>query len=170
MASLGGLKRDTAFHLSLGSTFAKIRTRQHLLSAVCEFEHAVELTEDPELIWLAYQNKADVLSALGEFKDAIAAASSALGVLPEHRFYNKHRLFRLISDANLHLGNRDTALEAAVKAWESAPNDPAVAFCLYDKSRPISSSEWEPRPSQISPRVVLNRKMRCNSYNALLGS
>ena len=32
--------------LSLGSTFAKIWTRQHLLSAVDEFEHAIELTEN----------------------------------------------------------------------------------------------------------------------------
>lgn len=130
MASLGGLERDTAFHLSLGSTFAKIKTHQHLLSAVGEFEHAIELTEDPELIWLAYLNKADVLSALGEFKDVIAAASSALEVLPEHRSYKKRQLLRIISDASLHLGNRDVALEAAVKAWESAPNDPAVAFSL----------------------------------------
>jgi tetratricopeptide (TPR) repeat protein len=128
MASLGGLEKDTAFHYSLGSTFAKIRTRQHLLSAMGEFEHAIELTEDPEWIWLAHWNKAEVLSALGEFKDAIAAASSALEVLPEHRSYNKRQLLRLIQSANLHLGNQDAALEAAVKAWESAPNDPVVAF------------------------------------------
>jgi tetratricopeptide (TPR) repeat protein len=130
MASLGGLERDTAFHFSLGSTFAKIKTRQHLLSAVSEFEYAIELTEDPEWIWLAYLNKANVLSALGEFKDVIAAASSALEVLPEDRSYNKRQLLRLISNANLDLGNRDAALEAAVKAWESAPDDPAVAFYL----------------------------------------
>jgi tetratricopeptide (TPR) repeat protein len=130
MASLGGLERDTTFHFSLGCTFAKIRTRQHLLSAVGEFEHAIELTEDPERIWLAYLNKADVLSALGEYKDAIAAASSALEVLPGLRSYNKRQLLRLISGANLHLGNRDAALEAAVKAWESAPNDEHVAFNL----------------------------------------
>jgi tetratricopeptide (TPR) repeat protein len=90
----------------------------------------MELTEDPEWIWLAYWNKAEVLYALGEFKDVIAAASSALEVLPEHRSYKKQQILRLIQDANLHLGNRDAALEAAVKAWESAPNDPAVAFYL----------------------------------------
>ena len=117
MASLGALERDTTFHFFLGSTFAKIRTRQHLLSAVDEFEYAIELTEDPEWIWLAYSSKADVLSALGEFKDVIAAASSALEVLPEHRSYNKRQLLRFISDSNLHLGNQDAALEAAVKAW-----------------------------------------------------
>lgn len=130
MASLGGLERDTAFHVSLGSTFAKIRTRQHLLSAAREFQHAIELTEDPEWIWIAYMNKAGVLTELGEFKEVIAAASSALEVLPEGRSYNKRELLRLIQDANLHLGNRDAALEAAAKAWESAPNDPAVAFYL----------------------------------------
>ncbi|KAE8440341.1 hypothetical protein EG329_008560 [Mollisiaceae sp. DMI_Dod_QoI] len=130
MASLGGLDRDTKFHFALGSTFAKIRTRQHLLSAVGEFKHAIELTEDPEWIWLAYLNKADVLSALGELKDVIAAASSALEFLPEHRSYKKRQLLRLISGANLHLGNRDAALETAVKAWGSAPKDPGVAFSL----------------------------------------
>jgi len=130
MASLGGLERDAAFHHSLGSTFAKIRTRQHLLSAVSEFENAIELTEDPERIWLTYWNKAEVHSALGEFQDVIAAATSALENLPEHRSYNKRQLLRLIQDANLDLGNRDAALEAAVKAWDSAPNDPAAAFYL----------------------------------------
>ena len=130
MGSLSGLEKDTAFHFALGSTFAKIRTRKHLLSAVEEFEQAIKLTEDPEWIWVAYWEKAEVLSALGEFKDVITAASRALESLPEHRSYNKRQLLRLIQDANLHLGNRDAALEAAVKAWESAPNDPAVAFYL----------------------------------------
>jgi tetratricopeptide (TPR) repeat protein len=130
MASLGGLVRDTTFHFSLGSTFAKIRTRQHLLSAVSEFEQAIELAEDLDSKWRAHLNKANVLSALGEFKDVIAAASTALGVLPEYRFYKKRQLHRLIRDANLHLGNRDAALEAAVKARKSALNDPVAAFHL----------------------------------------
>ncbi|KFY61173.1 hypothetical protein V497_03119 [Pseudogymnoascus sp. VKM F-4516 (FW-969)] len=130
MASLGGMERDAAFHSSLGSTFAKIRTSQHLLAAVGEFEQAIKLTEDPEQLWLAKLNKADVLSTLGKFEDAIEAASSALKVLPESRFYIKRQLIRLISGANLHLGNGDAALEAAVKEWESAPNDPVVGFNL----------------------------------------
>ncbi|KAL5354826.1 hypothetical protein ACLOAV_000917 [Pseudogymnoascus australis] len=130
MASLGGFERDAAFHSSLGSTFAKIRTSQHLLAAVGEFEQAIRLTEDPEQIWLAKLNKADVLSTLGKLEDAIEAASSALKVLPETRFYIKRQLIRLISGANLHLGNRDAALNAAVKEWESAPTDPVVGFNL----------------------------------------
>jgi tetratricopeptide (TPR) repeat protein len=130
MALLGGLERDKTFHFYLGSTFAKIRTRQHLLSAVSEFEKVIELTDNPEWIWLAYFNKADVLSALGESKDVIAAASSALEILPKHSYNNEQILLGLISGANLHLGIRDAAFEAAVTAWESAPNDPYVAFNL----------------------------------------
>lgn len=130
MASLGGLERDVAFHFCLGSTFAKIRTRQHLLSAVGEFEHAIKLTEDPQFICLVHLNKADVFSALGEFKDVIAAASSALEVVSEDRFFNERQPLWLIAGANLHLGNRDAALKSAVKAWESALHDPTEAFRL----------------------------------------
>ena len=130
MTLLGGLERNPAFHLSLGSTFAKIRTRQHLLSALDEFQQAIELTGDSEDMWLAHWNKATVLYALGDFEDAVTAASSAWEVLPEYRSYNRSQILRLIRDANQQLGDRDAAFETAVKARESAPNDPAVTFSL----------------------------------------
>ncbi|KAK7180111.1 hypothetical protein DPSP01_012308 [Paraphaeosphaeria sporulosa] len=130
MSALCGLERNMHFYLALGSTFAKIRTSQHLLAAVDEFEHAIQLTEYPEWIWLAYKKKAKVLSRLGESRDAIVAASKALDLLPEDRFYKKKKLLRLIQDAYLHLGNRDAALAAAASAWECAPSDPTAAFRL----------------------------------------
>jgi tetratricopeptide (TPR) repeat protein len=130
MATFGGLERNTAFHLALGSTLGKIRTRQHLLAAAEELGHAIQLSEDPERTWKAYQKRAEVLHKLRDSTETIAAALKALELLPEDRHYNKPALLELIQDANLRLGNRDAALEAAVDAWESAPYDPVIACHL----------------------------------------
>ncbi|KAH6613033.1 hypothetical protein C7974DRAFT_75113 [Boeremia exigua] len=89
MSSLGSLPKDTTFYLSLGRTFAKIRTQQHRLAAVDEFEHAVQVSDDSTSTWDVYCSKAEVLCAIEKFEESIAAASLALEHLPAYRSYMK---------------------------------------------------------------------------------
>jgi tetratricopeptide (TPR) repeat protein len=130
MASLGGLEKNEWLYLQLGLTFVRIKTRQHLISAVGEFEHVIELGKNRRWNWLAYLKKAEALSALGEFRDAIVAASSALNAIPEYCSGHKLSLLQTVQEANYNLGNLDAALKVAVEAWVSAPSDPRVTYDL----------------------------------------
>lgn len=126
MASLGGAKNST-WHFALGSTLSQIKTRPHLLAAAAQLHHAVESSEGLEAKWRSYQELADVYKDLGEYQDAIAAASKALEIIPAYNFYNK-LLAQLIQNTNLQLGERQEAFENSFQAWESAPRDPIAAF------------------------------------------
>lgn len=128
MASLGGLEKGYEWHTNLGSTFTKIKTRQHMLAAVEEFNFAVQMGADEDQQWQALNNKAHALVSLGEFKAAITAATQAIEVIPEDHAHRELPLLQLIQNANLRLGNRDAALQVSLKASKFAPRDPVVGF------------------------------------------
>jgi tetratricopeptide (TPR) repeat protein len=164
MSSLGSLPKDTMFHLSLGRTFAKIRTQQHRLAAVDEFEHAVQVSDDSTSTWDVYYSKAKVLCAIGKFEESITAASLALEHLPAYRSYMKRHILQIISSASLSLEKDDEAIQAAVRARDSAPDDPGVAFTLvftahrtanYSKTTALMQAALDsPEGAQFLGRVI----------------
>ncbi|KAI0452637.1 hypothetical protein F5B21DRAFT_482373 [Xylaria acuta] len=128
LASFGGLKITRDWHLALGRALRRINTRQHLLAAVEEFQHAIQKSNDPDSRWIGRVEEVNGLVALEEYEQAIVAASNALESVPAHRVSSKIGLLELMQYVNLQLGNNEAAFAAALKAWETAPYSHHAAF------------------------------------------
>lgn len=127
MASLGKVEKNSMWHFALGCTLSNIKTRAHLLAAAAQLRSAIELSEDPDAKWDAYQVMAHVYKHLGQYQDAMGAASKALEIYPKYRYYNE-LLVELIQNANLRSDQRQAAFKTSLKVWESSPRNHIAAF------------------------------------------
>lgn len=130
MASIGGLQKNMNWHVHLGRTFYKINTHQHLQSAVEEFDKAIGIQDPSARLWMVYWAKAEALFALRQFEDVIPLVTQTLERLPTQVNEVQSRLHLIIQKANMELTNWDAALDIALKAWKSAPDEADCALNL----------------------------------------